>query len=426
MLKVPGKYQRSGIKIKCLKCKYDIGSGICHNTNKGISTCPYKELHRYNLVVCIPHSVGGRRTKILQTTDFDTALVEMTKFRQELTNNNYHRKVKTSMPNTTFLSYATDYLNAISGVNTPEFLRRQRSKEHISDSRLAITRFCLCLKKKGYNMDTLELAEIKDDEVGIFHSYLKDKLCLGPRSYNKAMGILKTLFNYFIRVKDYNGCNPFNHLELRNEPKGDPTIVTKKEFEDLLSVITAKNGVTVGQGKMRNHYHEWLEASFKLALQTGLRREELFSLRWSNLKQLEKGVRVLQVMNLKVNRIATGDGNGKSIKYVPVTKGLMQVLYELGYAEKKGTDGFIIERADGLGMVYLKNALSRSFAHYIKLVTERRIKFKDLRKTYITFLTLALGPNAKLFTGHTNDQVLKSHYLSGAFIASNISDFKIF
>ena len=46
--------------------------------------------------------------------------------------------------------------------------------------------------------------------------------------------------------------------------------------------------------------------------------------------------------------------------------------------------------------------------------------------TYITHLTVALGSNAKLFTGHTNDAVLKSHYLNGAFLAGNLSDFSVF
>lgn len=36
------------------------------------------------------------------------------------------------------------------------------------------------------------------------------------------------------------------------------------------------------------------------------------------------------------------------------------------------------------------------------------------------------GPNAKLFTGHTNDQVLKDHYLSSAYIAGNLGDFSVF
>ncbi len=239
---------------------------------------------------------------------------------------------------------------------------------------------------------------------------------LGLRTYNKHISVMRTFTNWGIRVKNYPSINAFNHIELRTENKGDATIIAKEEFENLLSVITPKNGMCKGRDKNRHYYHPWLRTAFQLALETGLRREEFFGLRWSDIIEMQKGVLIIRVMKLKVNRIASGDGNGKSIKYVPVTKSLMQLLSNLNYADKKETSGYIIERSDELGMTYLKNILSRSFAHYIKQATDRNIEFKDLRKTYITHLTFALGPNAKLFTGHINDQVLKNHYLSNAFI----------
>jgi hypothetical protein len=98
----------------------------------------------------------------------------------------------------------------------------------------------------------------------------------------------------------------------------------------------------------------------------------------------------------------------------------------LGYDRMKETVAFIIDRPDGSDINYMMDLLSRSFAHFIKLATDRKLEFKDLRKTYITHLTMALGTNAKLFTGHTNDAVLKSHYLNGAFLAGNLNDFSVF
>ena len=84
---------------------------------------------------------------------------------------------------------------------------------------------------------------------------------------------------------------------------------------------------------------------------------------------------VYRIHNLKVNRIQTGQGEGERTKYIPVTKGLQDLLNELGYEQKKNSDGYIIERPDTMDMVYMMNLMSRSFAHFIKQVTKRDITF---------------------------------------------------
>jgi hypothetical protein len=38
---------------------------------------------------------------------------------------------------------------------------------------------------------------------------------------------------------------------------------------------------------------------------------------------------------------------------------------------------------------------------------------------------MAAGPNAKLFTGSSSDEVLKNHYLSKAYMAANLEDFTV-
>ena len=39
---------------------------------------------------------------------------------------------------------------------------------------------------------------------------------------------------------------------------------------------------------------------------------------------------------------------------------------------------------------------------------------------------MALGDKTKLFTGHSSDEILKSHYVSSAYLASNLSHFSVF
>ena len=422
MLKVPAKYKRSGIKIKCLKCRYEVHDK-CPVSKKSATSCQHKDKHRYNLIVCIPHS-KSRRSKILDTNDFDNALSELQKFREQLKVEGFHKTKVGRKPvrRTTVKAFAIAFLDAMSGVNTPPHLLRKRSDDYVSECRRVIERFCKSLKVRGYKLDALDLKDIGDDHVGIFHSYLKDDLSLGQRSYNKHLVIMKAFFNWVIEKQEYRkASNPFRHVELQF-PKTEPNIISKEEFDKLITVITKENGI----GKDgENHYREFLPFAFRLALESGLRREELAVLRWSDVVEMGNVVSVFKIQNLKVNRILNGGDEGTNVKHVPITKSLMLLLNEMGYAEKKNTHGYVLER-HGLSTKHLMEIFSRAFGHYIKLVTDRKINFKDLRKTYISHLTMFLGEKTKLFTGHSNDEVLKNHYLNTAFIAGGLCDFQMF
>ena len=93
----------------------------------------------------------------------------------------------------------------------------------------------------------------------------------------------------------------------------------------------------------------------------------------------------------------------------------------------RGTDAYVIPRPSDVSESSLLKNISRAFNHYIKLVDTqgRKIEFKDLRKTYFTHITMALGNKAKLFTGHADDKMLEDHYLAKEFMAGNLRDFSM-
>ncbi len=77
-------------------------------------------------------------------------------------------------------------------------------------------------------------------------------------------------------------------MELKTIIK-DKTIITKDEYEKLLEVVNYENGfVEYGAGKRTNMYFDWLVPAFRLGLETGCRREELVTMKWNNLIELEK------------------------------------------------------------------------------------------------------------------------------------------
>jgi integrase len=427
MIKVPAKYNRCGIKIWCLKCRTQV-SATCKASGKSISACVEKSKLRYCLLAHVPGTNNDRRRLLLDTSDFYTALAEMKQFRDTLIANGYTSRyfVPKRECGTTLVDFSVRYLDAITGVNTPEHLIRKRSPAHVSDVRRTLERFALSLKEMGRNPEILSMNKIGDDEVGSFHEYLskKWKITKGSASYNRHFAIMRAFFNWVIEKNDHKCNNPFKHVEL-NFSTTEKAIITKEEFEKLLEKITFENGYRVFSGKRRNLYHEWLAPAFRLAIETGLRSEELVTLSWSDLKELEPGKFVFRVSNLKVNRIKTGQDDGRYIRYIPVTKSLMELLIKFGFESGKLMEGFVLARPEPLSIKYVMSAISRGFNHYIKQVTDREIEFNNLRKTYITRITSVLGPNAKLFTGHSSDEVLKKHYLSNAYLAGSLGDFTI-
>jgi integrase len=424
MLKIPAKHKHSGIKIWCLGCRRQFSS-----TGKRPSSCKHKEELRYHLIVHIPGSRNTRKTRLAEARNFDQAMIELIKFKEELKATGFqtNRVSNGYVPKETFVEFAGQYLDFVSGVNTPVHLIRNRSQGHIRDCKLILERFAIALKKKGIVLEILKPENIADTEVEWFHQYLSTNFQIerGGSTYNKHFRIMRAFFTWINDVKGYHCPNPFSRAEL-NDVVREKNVITKEEFLNVIIETTLENGYRVFSGKRRNLYHHWLPNAYKLALETGCRAEELVTLEWADLIELESGMLVFKIDNLKVNRIQTGLASGKYIRYVPVTSSLMELLRELGYEKGKTLNGYVLARPAELSLKYVMTAISRGFNHYVERVTKRGIQFKDLRKTYTTHLTVALGPNAKMFTGHASDEVLKKHYLSGAYLAGNLGDFRMF
>ncbi len=428
---IPLLFRRSGIKIKCTKCTRQLGDGLCYsdpNNPTSLSKCKSKDSHKYILIICVPNS-KRRIMKIIETRDFTEALIEMNAFKKELIATNYQKPLKVKMieVKNTLIELCMQYLDWQSGINVPAHLVRHRSKDTISDCKRTLLRFCEALKQMGYNLDMFEIQEVGNKEVGIFHEYLYEKFKPSKSTYNRQFRVMKAFINYVVKFSKIQMDNPFELVELNTVIKVKE-IITKEEFSKLLNVVTYENGQVSNcrKGDKTNLYHDWLKLGFKLSLETGLRREEVVRLKWSDLVEISTNKYIFSINNLKVNRILHGTDEGSKLKSVPVTKSLMEVLIAIGFDDNKGLNKFVLDRPKELTDEYVMRHLSKAFGHYIKLVTDSPLQLKCLRKTYITHLVMKLGPSARLFTGHSDDKVLESHYLSSAFLAGNLSDFKLF
>jgi integrase len=427
LLKVPTKFSRCGIKVKCLKCKWQLNGKTCHQDRdkpQSLSKCQHKDQHRYNLVVSVPNGDNARRMKVLDTRNFDVAIEEMNRFKQALNVNGYHKteeKIEVARP--TFVSYVCEYLNSMSNVNTPLHLVRKITPKHLTETTTVLKRFSIAMKKGGYNIEIMNLKDINDRHVELFYKYINFELKLSNVSYNKYFTIMKAFYNWCIKVKECDIRNPFAKAKLVFE-KHDNRIFTRCEFERILLATTPENGTSTRSKENRNYYRPWLVDAYRLCLETGM-RSDYINLKWDSLITLENGVEIFGVSNLKVNRIKTGEDTGKYLRYIPVTKSLKKLLIELGYNEKKGTDAYLLEAGGEQSRKYLSELITRSFSWFAMKADITGLSIKHLRKTYITKLTMAMGSLAKTYTGHSNEAVLQNHYLSQAYLTSNLKEFDV-
>lgn len=424
MLKVPANYKSCGIKVYCGKCKRELTSNEKCSNGKSATSCQFIEKHKYKLIVCVPNTRNDRRCKVIDTKDFNIALQEMGKFKEELKLSGYHKvEVVKAVNQSLIVGLIADYLDYQSAENIPTHLKRKRSKDHINDCKRALKRLCESLLNKGYSINNIDVTAIDDIEVGIYHDYLTADLKLGTDVYNKHFRIMNSFYNWMDEFKNIKITNPFGRVVLESGKKVNH-IITKEEFNKLIEITTAENGLDTKTNT--NYYREWLVNGFKLGLETGTRREELVGLKWNSIGSLDEETSIFDINNLKVDRIEAGEVTGNHIRPIPITQSLKELLIELGYNEKKGTDTYVLERPEGMTYTNLMDTLSRGFSHFIKQITNRELGFKNLRKTYITHITMVMGDDANIFTGHTDTAVLKKHYLSQAYLSKRMNEFRMF
>ncbi|WP_438712147.1 hypothetical protein ACSTS3_06910 [Aquimarina muelleri] len=63
---------------------------------------------------------------------------------------------------------------------------------------------------------------------------------------------------------------------------------------------------------------------------------------------------------------------------------------------------------------------------YNQLNMDRSLQFKCLRKTYLTYLDLAMKGDSKLLFSHSNDEVLQKHYIDQKIVAKAVKELHIF
>lgn len=418
-----------GLRVYCSKCKGDITRGKCRETGKSVQSCRYIDQHTFKAVIY--DNNGKRKTKNLDR-DLATAIQQIKTFENEV-KAGLHNKTEVKPKEEAKPYLLRDCLGRFSGwirnEDTPIHLQRGRSEQHIQDIDRALLLFANCLKKKGYDLETLTIDQINDKMVGDIYQELEDRGFAG-RTFNKYISTYSSFIAFYSEQYDFPLRNPFAKVK-RRQVNSNPEAITKNEYEALLKQITPENGLRPCNSKtkpMRSVFKEWLKSGIQISLLTGARREEVTSLQYKDIIESEDGTACIKVEDFKVNRIQNRADNEKKYKYIPLTKDLRELLMELGYEKYKGSDTFILApEIQTKRTKAMSDTLSRGFSHYFnQLNSGRKLTFKSLRKAYITNLSLFRGGSAKEISGHSSDAVIEKHYLDKQAIARASIGYEVF
>jgi len=99
----------------------------------------------------------------------------------------------------------------------------------------------------------------------------------------------------------------------------------------------------------------------------------------------------------------------------------------MGAENNIGKDEYILERKPSTSIKTIMEKMTVGFKHYYsQLNTGREITFAHLRKTYLTYLKLAMGSDTKAMSSHATDEILNNHYIDFRIIAKATEEFTLF
>jgi integrase len=414
------KKNKYGLKVYSTKEKKWYNDSTISNSN-------YPEYQHYKSSV-----TDGNRTRVKthKTRVFDEALVIAIEFKRDIKKG--INNIKTSNPyevevnSISIKDSANLYLNFKHNINVPSQLHKELSKSHLSHIKCTIKGFIQSLEKKGFNCNAIPIAELNDYHVSHWYDYITENYKKG--GWRTLLKILNAWVNYLIKHHNLSMANPFSKVVfevVEHEIKA----ITKNEFDEVIKAIDTKNPYKYlgGKGKERKRmFRPYLADGFKLGLMLGLRREELVTLQWNDLKfNQDSNELIIVTDNLKVER-STGKKYKK--KYIPVYPQLKSLLDEMGFDELKGSCTYILHPLRGsLRTQTMMDALSKGFSHYYKQAFPDRetIMFKVLRKTYLSYLNKAVGDNMIDLSSHSGMEVVQRHYLDKELTAKGY-DMKVF
>ena len=383
------KYKKfEGLHIVCKKCgrNIEVTQTLYNDCVHPLERQKYKAILKVN---------GARKTRDLQTLDYDKAVKEVLDFKEELSNpfKFITPEPKVEIKPELLKECVMMYSDWLENIEVPKHQQVIRSNGYVKSTVRYVLNFTDFLKASKVNLNTFKIYDLTDEIVGKYYEHL-EPLCKSPSTHNHNVKAMKNFNSYLIDKKGYLIPNYFKDISLQYE-NANPISVNDADFIKLLDAISDVDSVhTFNTGERKNMYRPYTRDAIELVAFTGMRIEESMILKYSDIVLDDDGkIHHLIGTDLKFDR-AHNWNNTKEPKKVliPCTKELESLLIRLNYKNNLGADKYLIAGDVNIKRKTIADQLSDSFTFYKKKAgISSKITLKNMRKTFLTKLHTKTG-----------------------------------
>jgi integrase len=224
------------------------------------------------------------------------------------------------------------------------------------------------------------LATLTPDLIGRHRDQLQTREGMSPGTVNRYLSALSKAFSNAVKEWHWLPDNPLARVSKKPEPRGRVRYLSDDERAALLEAC-------------RKSEYRPLYLIVLFALTTGMRRGELFGLRWSDV-DLDRRVAILH---------NTKNGDRRS---VPVVPEVAEMLREHGKVRRLDSD--LIFASEGAADVWL---FDKAWYPALKAAKIKDFRFHDLRHSCASYLAMSGATTAEIAAvlGHRTLQMVKRY-----------------
>lgn len=401
------KYKKfTGLHIVCKKCNkiIEVSQAVYNGCSHPIDRQKYKAIIKIN---------GSRKTRDLKALEYDDAVKELLEFKNELSNP-IKLKVneeKVEIEDELFKDFLFMYSDWLENVDVPKHEQKIRSAKYIKETVGYIIKLRDFLESNGQDLSKLTIYQVDKYMLGKYYEHLENTINSNS-TFNHNLRALKNFYNFLINEKELVIQNIPKKMKLKYE-NPNPTSIEDQDFLKLLSVINEEDSIEVlKSGAKKNRFRPYTKDGIELAAYTGMRLEEVTSLKYSDIVLDSNGeLEYLIGTDLKFERAHNWD-NTKATKtvYIPISNELKDLLKRLNYQENIGVDKYLIADDGNIDRKSLAKQLSHSFTFYRRKASlSDDFSIKHLRKTFLTKLHLQTGLTESMGYQKSSAVILKSY-----------------